>query len=92
MLPKQKTIVSIFFVALLLFAGCNLKKEVILTGKTMGTNWRVKVVAGHFDNTEKLDKAIKKRLLEINQSMSLYDKESEICKLNEHRSLKKFHV
>jgi len=92
MVSKQRTTVLIFFVTLLLCSGCSLKKEVILTGKTMGTNWRVKVVAGYFDNTKKLDEAIKKRLQKINKSMSLYDKESEICKLNAHRSLEKFHV
>lgn len=91
---KQTILITIF--AALLFAvftnGCGLKKEIVLTGKTMGTNWRVKVVAGHFDNTDNLDDAIKKRLQEINKSMSLYDKESEIHKLNEHRTPDKFYV
>ncbi len=92
MISKQRTKVAIFIIVLLFSAGCSLKKEVVLTGKTMGTNWRVKVISGYFDNAEKLDETIKDRLLEINKSMSLYDKKSEICKLNAHRSTEKFHV
>jgi FAD:protein FMN transferase len=94
MVRKQKLIIIIS--AAILFTmftnGCGLKKEIVLTGKTMGTNWRVKAVSGYFDNGEELDDAIKKRLLEINKSMSLYDKDSEIRKLNKQPSSDRFHV
>ena len=72
--------------------GCGLKKEFVLTGKTMGTTWRVKVVAGYFDDSKSLDTAIKTRLQKINDSMSLYNKGSEIIRLNEHQSSDKFRV
>ena len=86
---RKQTIIITILTALLFFtltSGCGLKKEVVLTGKTMGTTWRVKVVADYFNTSKTLNDAIKNRLLEINKSMSLYDKESEIKRLNAHRS------
>lgn len=65
----------------LMLAGCG-KSEVLFTGKTMGTTYHVKVVAGSFQRTSFLKKKIDDRLKEINQSMSTYIKDSEINKFN----------
>jgi thiamine biosynthesis lipoprotein len=66
----------------LLFAGCGLKKEVALSGKTMGTTYHIKVVAGMFTRTADLQKKIDARLDEINKSMSTFIKDSEISRFN----------
>ncbi|QTA89764.1 FAD:protein FMN transferase [Desulfonema magnum] len=66
----------------ILMAGCGQKDEVLMTGKTMGTTYHIRVVTGFFENAEGLKKKIDERLREINQSMSTYIKESEISKFN----------
>lgn len=75
-----KTISFIFFV--LLLAGCGLKKEVAFSGKTMGTTYHIKVVAGMFTHTANLQKKIDGRLEDINKSMSTFRKDSEISRFN----------
>ncbi|MBW2604236.1 MAG: FAD:protein FMN transferase [Deltaproteobacteria bacterium] len=70
----------IFFV--LLFAGCGFQKEVAFSGKTMGTVYHIKVVAGLFTNTKDLNAQIDMRLDEINKSMSTFRKDSEISRFN----------
>ncbi len=73
-------------------AGCGLKKEIVFTGKTMGTTYQVKVVAGFFQNAGDLGPAIERRLDEINQSMSIYRKDSEISRFNRHISREPFRI
>mmetsp|Transcript_4917 Transcript_4917/g.2738 ORF Transcript_4917/g.2738 Transcript_4917/m.2738 type:complete len:182 (+) Transcript_4917:1627-2172(+) len=75
---KTALLVSIF----LFFVGCRLEREVVLSGKTMGTIYHIKIVAGYFQNTKKLARNIDKRLAGINKSMSTYIKESEINRFN----------
>lgn len=72
--------ILIFF--LLLLAGCGLKKEVAFSGKTMGTTYHIKVVAGMFTRTADLQKKIDVRLEDINKSMSTFRKDSEISRFN----------
>jgi thiamine biosynthesis lipoprotein len=62
--------------------ACGLKKEVKLTGKTMGTTYHVTVVGSYFKNLSDLKEGIDKRLEQINQSMSTYRKDSEISRFN----------
>ena len=81
----SKTIFLIFFV--LLFAGCGLKKEVEFSGKTMGTTYHIKVVAGLLTNKKDLKDQIDMRLDEINKSMSTFRKESEISRFNAHQTV-----
>ena len=80
---RQKPII---WITLVLFLGviqsCNHKKEVLISGETMGTTYHIKVVTGHFTDRDGLQESIQKRLDEINQSMSLYIKDSEISKFN----------
>jgi FAD:protein FMN transferase len=62
--------------------GCDLQKEVLCSGKTMGTTYHVKVVTPMFHRTGSLQSQIDKRLREINQSMSTYLPDSEISRFN----------
>jgi FAD:protein FMN transferase len=82
----RKTPNHILFVIILLIAtlpyGCQLKRELALTGKTMGTTYHIKVVAGLFTSAETLQKQIDERLVAINRSMSTYDPTSEISRFN----------
>ncbi len=68
--------------SLLLFTGCGFKKEVSLSGKTMGTTYHIKVVTGLFKNTKGLKDKVEMRLEQINKSMSTYRKDSEISLFN----------
>ena len=68
--------------SLLLFTGCGFKKEVSLSGKTMGTTYHIKVVTGFFKNTKGLKDKVEMRLEQINKSMSTYRKDSEISLFN----------
>lgn len=62
-------------------------REVLLSGRTMGTTYSVKLVAEPFQSTDGLQEKIDRRLDEINQSMSTYRKESEISRFNRFRSV-----
>jgi len=62
--------------------GCGFREEVLLTGQTMGTTYHVKVVAGHGVDTEDLQKRMDAYLEQINQSMSIFSKDSEISRFN----------
>lgn len=75
-----KTAFLIFF--MLLFCSCGFQKEVLLTGKTMGTTYHIKVVTGIFKDTKTLKNKIEMRLEEINKSMSTFRKDSEISRFN----------
>ncbi len=68
--------------AALLCAACQPKKELRLVGKTMGTTYQVKVLAGWFTSGSDLQRQIDHRLAAINRSMSTYDPASEISRFN----------
>jgi len=78
--PITIWIFGVFFFVLAL--GCDSKKEILISGETMGTTYHIKVVAGLPNASGKLKKAIDMRLAEINQSMSTYIKDSEIRRFN----------
>jgi len=73
-------VLLIFFV--LFFSGCGGQKEMLLSGKTMGTTYHITVVAGYFKHPKDLKAKIDKRLKDINKSMSTYRKDSEISRFN----------
>lgn len=79
----------IFVIVLILilgfFAGCLFKREVLFTGETMGTTYHVKVVAGLFQRTGFLERQIKNRLEDVNQSMSTFRPDSEISRFNKFK-------
>jgi len=60
-----------------------IKREVKITGQTMGTVYQVKVVTENGIDAEKLKKSIENRLKKINQSMSTYIPDSEISRFND---------
>lgn len=68
--------------AALLFGACQPKRELRLTGQTMGTTYHIRVVAGLFTSGSDLQRQIDRRLATINKSMSTYDPESEISRFN----------
>ena len=67
--------------------ACNLDKEHLFYGKTMGTTYHIKVVSHGFDNPAHLKDKITKCLDRINQSMSTYIKDSEISRFNRSTAL-----
>jgi FAD:protein FMN transferase len=62
--------------------GCNLQKEVLFSGKTMGTTYHITVVTSMFRPTGSLQSQIDNRLEEINRSMSTFQPDSEISRFN----------
>jgi thiamine biosynthesis lipoprotein len=88
MKSPAKTFVAIFF--LLILTGCNLKKEVLISGSTMGTTYNIKVVTWFYKDTAGLKDKIEKRLKDVNNSMSVFISESEISRFNAFNSQDKF--
>jgi FAD:protein FMN transferase len=68
--------------AALFVCGFDRQNEHIISGKTMGTTYTIKVVSDPSSNRPALEDAVEKRLKEINRSMSTYIKESEISRFN----------
>jgi thiamine biosynthesis lipoprotein len=68
-----------------LAGGCHCQTEVVLSGKTMGTTYHIKLLTGYFQRTGHVPKAVEDRLRQINQSMSTYIQDSEINRFNAHR-------
>lgn len=66
----------------LIAAGCDLKREHTLSGRTMGTTYSIKVVTGYFGSVSGLQEKIDRRLEQVNHSMSPYLKDSEISRFN----------
>ncbi|MBW1993002.1 MAG: FAD:protein FMN transferase, partial [Deltaproteobacteria bacterium] len=77
-LPIVLVIVTIFFAS----TGYGSRREHVISGKTMGTTYHIKMVTGVLGSTAGIKDKIDKRLLEINQSMSTYIKDSEISRFN----------
>ena len=53
----------------LVFAGCGSKKEVEISGKTMGTTYHIKVVVGPFKDLKTLETDIERRLEAIEERL-----------------------
>ncbi len=77
---------------LLLFNGCPLDREILISGRTMGTTYHIKVVVPFFKSTSLLTSRIESRLDEINRSMSTYISDSEISRFNAWKHPEKFAV
>jgi thiamine biosynthesis lipoprotein len=65
----------------LTLSGCG-PAETDIRGETMGTTYSIKVMTGRFERTSHLQGLVKKRLQEINASMSTYILGSEISRFN----------
>ncbi len=79
---EMASIMVLLSLILSLLVGCGMKKEVLISGRTMGTFYHIKVIAGYFENLAGLRESIEKRLVEINQSMSTFRPDSEISRFN----------
>ncbi|MBC8199455.1 MAG: FAD:protein FMN transferase [Desulfobacterales bacterium] len=80
----MKTAVQLIFLVIWFLwpAGYGVTQETLISGKTMGTTYHVKVVTGYSVKSEELKEKIDTRLKEINQSMSTFIKDSEISRFN----------
>ncbi len=58
------------------------QKEHLITGRTMGTTYNIKVVVPGIEKSARLQAHIDERLEQINQSMSTYRADSEISRFN----------
>jgi thiamine biosynthesis lipoprotein len=76
-----------------LSSGCEGKREHLIQGRTMGTTYHIKVVTGYFQGVSGLKEKIEKRLVDINDAMSTYQKDSEISRFNEfNKNGRKFKI
>lgn len=64
-----------------LLLGCG-RQELLISGRTMGTTYHIKVIGGAFTRAGGLQKAIDARLQAVNDSMSIYLADSEISRFN----------
>ncbi len=78
----MKLKITAISVCIILFSGCIFYKEVRISGKALGTTYHIKIIDGYLTNKNDISFAIEKRLVEIEKSMSLYDKDSEISRFN----------
>ncbi len=78
---KLKRIVIIVGIVISV-AGCRTAKPALLSGKTMGTTWHI-VIAEDKKLPPNLKSIIGLRLDEVNSSMSLFKKESELSHFNQ---------
>ncbi len=62
---------------------CEAKREHLIQGRTMGTTYHVKIVAEGHQGIGRLKSKIDARLVEINNSMSTYKKDSEISQFDQ---------
>jgi thiamine biosynthesis lipoprotein len=85
---KILAVLILFFIS----TGCNLKKEVLLSGRTMGTTYNIKVVTWFYKDTAELKDKIEKGLKEVNNSMSVFIDDSEISRFNRFNSRENFFI
>ncbi len=76
-------------VAALFTTGFASQREQVITGRTMGTTYSIKIISDHLSDAAVLKDAIDRRLDKVNQSMSTYIKESEISRFNRLRDTKR---
>ncbi|WP_239059000.1 FAD:protein FMN transferase [Colwellia sp. Arc7-D] len=93
MIKKQLLVVKLLLVAcaILVLSGCfpsnDLgRAEYLLQGHTMGTTYNIKLVGENLD-AEKIQQGIDEQLVQLNQEMSTYIKDSELSRFNQSSSL-----
>ena len=81
---------GIIFILLVLTVGCQKAPEVVsLSGKTMGTTFLIRYVeTDQVPPKEKLFQEVKRKLAVIDNTMSTFNKNSELSKFNRNRSTK----
>ena len=73
---------GLLLVVCLCWAGCQGRREIRLSGSTMGTTYHITVIGGYFTGAGPLQQAVEARLAAIEDSMSTYRSESEISRFN----------
>ena len=86
-MSKYIQIITIAIALTFLSSACEAKREHLIQGRTMGTTYQVKVVAGYVQSVSGLKAKIDERLEEINRSMSTYQKGSEISRFNRFKEV-----
>jgi thiamine biosynthesis lipoprotein len=81
-MKKYTKILIVFSVLFALTSLCGAQKEHLIQGRTMGTTYHITVVPRGSEDLNGLKAKIERRLLEINQVFSTYDKGSEISRFN----------
>jgi len=82
---KNKPITILVFTTLILTLFClpaAFAREYVLTGKTMGTFYRIKFISSAAVSRALWEKKVQIRLKEVNTRLSMYQKESEISRFN----------
>ncbi len=74
-------IIVIAFLVLVL-TGTSFGKVIQITGRTMGTTYSIKARVPLFRDVISIKKSVEKKLKEINTSMSVFDRHSEISRFN----------
>jgi thiamine biosynthesis lipoprotein len=83
-------LVSIFLLLILSQCAPTQQAEVHLSGPTMGTTYNVKYVPAAGIDSTKLQQQIDAVLVEVNQLMSTYIKDSELSRFNQWQSIEPF--
>ena len=91
----MQTIFNIRILIVIIFTilmACSSPKnqETYISGPTMGTTYNVKFVSVDGVEQQKLKREIDQSLLNINQLMSTYIKDSELSRFNQWRSVEPF--
>ncbi len=84
-MAKSYLTLTILFSFVLAATACEAKQEHLIQGRTMGTTYHVRVITGFFQSVSGLKGQIDQRLVEINRSLSTYQKDSEISRFNQFR-------
>jgi thiamine biosynthesis lipoprotein len=72
----------ILFIILFITTSVAAQKEHLIQGRTMGTDYHIKVVTGASESVNGLKEKIDRHLAEINKVFSTYIKDSEISRFN----------
>lgn len=73
---------GLLLVLCLCWPGCQGRREIKLSGSTMGTTYHITVIGGYFSGAGTLRQAVEARLGAIEDSMSTYRPGSEISRFN----------
>ena len=84
---RASLVVACGVLLILAVSACGFKKEIEISGRTMGTTYHIKVVTGFFSRLTGLEEKIERTLKDVNQSMSVYIPGSEISRFNAIRSV-----
>ncbi|MGA6927177.1 MAG: FAD:protein FMN transferase [Desulfosarcina sp.] len=79
---RPTVVLCLGLLSVILCGACQMNRELRLTGRTMGTTYHIKVVAGWLVSGSDLQGEIDQRLTAVNKSMSTYDPQSEINRFN----------